>query len=144
MWSNEYVNIPFAEKGRDKKGADCWGLVMIIYKELLGIDLPSYLEYNDTKDKLSISGMIIDQTIKNWEFIEEGDEQEFDCAVFNISGVPMHVGVVVSPGTMIHCERGRGTWHSEYNIEKQWNNRLEGFYRHADTNSNRPNIITPV
>ena len=131
MWSNQYISVPFEEKGRTKDGADCWGLVMLIYADLLGIELPSCLDYSNTKDKLSVSSVIKDESAKNWQRIEIGQEQEFDIPVFRLSGVPMHVGVVIKPGTMIHCERGCGTYHTEYNKEKQWINRLEGFYRYA-------------
>jgi len=137
MWCNDFIKIPFAELGRSREGADCWGLVRIVYEEMLGLNLPSYLDYSDTKDAEAISGMISDQTVKKWKFIEPGDERPYDCAVFKMAGIPMHVGVVVESGMMIHCERGCGTYVTYYNKEKQWHRRLEGFFRYAD-NSNLP------
>ena len=43
-WSAAYVGLPWAEKGRDRAGLDCWGLVRLVYANALLIELPSYTE----------------------------------------------------------------------------------------------------
>jgi len=45
---SKYIDIPYKHRGRDFNGCDCLGLVILIYKEELGIILPDYLdiEYN--------------------------------------------------------------------------------------------------
>lgn len=30
QWWNEYVGLPFADKGRTREGCDCWGLVRLV------------------------------------------------------------------------------------------------------------------
>ena len=37
---NDYIGIPFIDKGRDFKGCDCYGLIKLYYKNELGIDIP--------------------------------------------------------------------------------------------------------
>lgn len=133
--TDDYIRIPFAEHGRNRKGVDCWGLVCIIFAESRGIELPSLIGYSDTKDRTGISKIIKSESM-SWESVHSGNEQLFDIAVFRIMGQPMHVGLVVRHGLMIHCERGSGVYLTEYYKERQWDKRLEGFFRYAD----RPSI----
>lgn len=140
MQTNNYIRIPFKEHGRTRAGVDCWGLACIIFKEELDIDLPLMdIGYQNTKDKASISEMIKSNYI-NWDIVEKNEEQAFDMAVFRMLGQPMHIGVVVKPGLMIHCERGSGVYLTHYHKEGQWDRRLEGFYRYAA----RPSIASPI
>jgi cell wall-associated NlpC family hydrolase len=139
MDTNKYIRIPFKEHGRGPHGADCWGLACIIFREELGIELPLMDDdYEHTKDK-KISDLIKSGSVF-WDAIPAGQEKAFDVAVFRMLGRPMHIGVVVKPGRMIHCERGSGVYLTDYNKEGQWDKRLEGFYRYATS----PSIASTV
>lgn len=142
MNTDDYIRIPFAERGRVREGADCWGLACIIYKQELDIELPSLIEYCHTKDKVNISTIIKSET-QLWERVELGDERPFDIAVFLMLGQPMHVGIVTEPGKMIHCERGSGVYVTHYSKEQQWCNRLEGFFRYAQRSGCSAPIQSP-
>lgn len=131
MWSNDFIKIPFAERGRSRaEGVDCWGLARIIYKELLNIDLPSLLDYVDTDDRLKIS-QLYNSEHNTWIDIKQGDEKEFDIIIFKMNGLPTHVGIVISKDTMIHCERGSGVSVVNFRKENQWYRRIIGIYRHG-------------
>lgn len=39
----DFVGIPFVDKGRSYKGADCYGLCMLYFKDVLNIDMPDVL-----------------------------------------------------------------------------------------------------
>lgn len=130
MWSNKYISIPFADHGRSKQGADCWGLARIIYKEELGIDLPTLLDYENIKDGKSIAQLYEKEHI-DWQEVKIGDEQPYDILVFKILGFPTHIGIVIDKGVMIHCEYGIGTHVSEYYKDFSWNKRLVGVYRYG-------------
>lgn len=130
MWCNDYINIPFEEHGRNRNGCDCWGLARIIYKEQLGIDLPTLIDYENTKDSHAIAELYEKEHL-TWEEIPLGEEKEFDILVFKILGLPTHIGIVINKGMMIHCEYKIGTHITEYTREVQWRNRLAGVYRYA-------------
>lgn len=131
-WVNKYIKIPFVEHGRVEEGCDCWGLIKVIYEKELGIRLPSLLEYKDTKDRISISSLVSsEEKLIQWKQIPSGEEKEFDVVVFRILNVPTHVGLVYKKGSMIHCEKGKGTYLTDYNKEHHWKKRLYGTFRHA-------------
>ncbi|MBP5698215.1 MAG: C40 family peptidase [Alphaproteobacteria bacterium] len=130
MWCNDYINIPFQEHGRNRAGCDCWGLARIIYKEKLDIDLPTLLNYENTRDSNAIVELYEKEHL-NWVEIPVGEEKEFDILVFKILGLPTHIGIVINKGMMIHCEYKIGTHITEYYNEVQWRNRLAGVYRYA-------------
>lgn len=139
MWTNDYVRIPFEDCGRTREGADCWGLVCIVFKEKRNIILPAMNDYKDAKDKVTISSMINAKPSNQWIEVKKGEEEPFDIPVFKMAGYPMHVGLVVKRGVMLHCERGTGTTVVDYNREQQWFRRLVGFYRYAEhTDSTAP------
>jgi len=129
-WWDEYIGIPFAEKGRDKQGFDCWGLVRHVYDKHCGILLPSYDKiYNSTvNDGKDISAKIIEQTNKEWESVTKA--LEFDVIILRVRGLPMHVGLVTRPDYMIHCQQGVGVSHENY-TGARWANRVMGFVRYA-------------
>lgn len=132
MWSNRYIGIPFEDKGRTDQGCDCWGLVRLVYQRELGFELPSLLDYSDTKDSKTISKMIRQhQDDLTWLPVETQHAQPFDVCVFRMVGVAAHVGIVVKNGLMLHCQRGSCTVHDEYLRDSNWSKRLEGIYRHA-------------
>ena len=41
-WASEYVGIPYRTHGRDRSGADCWGLICMIWQERLNQPMPEY------------------------------------------------------------------------------------------------------
>lgn len=130
MWWNKYVGIPFEEKGRTAQACDCWGLVRLIYKNELGIDLPSYDEhYRHTNDTEMIDGHINTVYTENWSHPET--PQPFDIVILKRRGIPMHVGVVTNAGNMIHCESGIGAVIERYNsIRWNYGKNVVGFARY--------------
>lgn len=62
MKIDKFIGIPFVNKGRNYNGCDCYGLVKLYYKDILGIDIPdvianpkqiklAYIEYLDNVSK---------------------------------------------------------------------------------------------
>lgn len=131
MWWNQYIGTQFQERGRTREAVDCWGLFCIVYKDLLGIDLPAHDgDYQSTNDKDTLSRIIDSESRANWHDIEPGKEAAFDAIILNMRGLPMHVGIVTEPGRMIHCAKGINTVHEDYN-SLRWKNRVRGFSRYA-------------
>lgn len=129
MTMDEFVNlalpVPFIEKGRDYNGWDCWGLAFCFYRDVLKIDLPEYLNYSSTRQYAELNSLI-NSARHLWD--EVFKPLPGDLALFNLSGLPCHVGVVVDRKSVLHTEERVGTFVEPFN-GVVWGKRLEGFFR---------------
>lgn len=128
---NQYIGIPFAECGRGPQ-YDCWGLIWLMYREVLGISIPSYdSRYFSIKD-VNVVNLFNDE-IKKW--VNVSTPRMGDVALIDINKQPRHVGFVVNPETkeMIHILRGCQSIMESWTI-KLWRNRVAGFYRYNKEN----------
>lgn len=133
---NQYIGIPFKPKGRDRNGLDCWGLLCLIYQEQFGIELPDYSEeYEEDLDGQVIAG-IVEEEISSWTEIPKGQERLGDGVLLRIEGEPMHVGMVLRKGMMIHIMRGIDSVTENYR-SRIWKRRVLGIYRYLSQSTQR-------
>lgn len=126
---DDYIGLPFAERGRDRSGLDCWGLLALIYREQIGIELPSFAEaYTTTQDGEALSDLIAGN-LGPWRSIPAGAERFLDGVLMTLAGQPRHVGIVAAPGRVLHIERGMGSIIEPY-ISPRISRRIVGFFRH--------------
>ena len=126
--------IPVVPGGRSREGVDCWGLVRLIYKEQLGIDLPAY-EGVDWKRSTEVWQEIARQESSGeWDEIDRFSRRPFDVVTLRIGGVPWHIGVLFDKDRFIHADPVRGV-----RIERldaiHWRNRVVGYHRLRDVDS---------
>lgn len=123
---SRYADIPFAEKGRGMTGCDCWGIPYLIYRDMLGIELPAYTEqYQNTEDRKELARLTCNEK-SAWCEVET--PIPYDIVLMKIIGHPCHVGVVIGGGRFIHCMRDSGTTVEKLN-SILWRDRIVGFYR---------------
>jgi cell wall-associated NlpC family hydrolase len=123
-----YVGLNFAEKGRGP-AYDCWGLVALVLRDRLGIDLPSYSErYVTTKDREALGALIAGER-GPWREISPGQERALDAVLMTEAGTPCHIGLVARPGLVLHMAPGRESVIEPYTTGKL-RLRLAGFFRH--------------
>jgi len=133
-WVADYVGLPFKEHGRGRDGMDCWGLCRTVLAERFGLHLPAYVEgYASTEDAKDIA-RIIRGEMAPWRPVPAGAERPGDVALIRMLNHPMHVGVVVARGWMLHIEEGIDACLERYDGSK-WRRRLIGIYRHQDLSS---------
>lgn len=128
-WTDEYLGIPFKLDGRDRNGVDCYGLVYLVYKEQLGIELNSFsgiFKDTDPKTMLEIA-RTMDKDRSNW--LSPSKLQEFDMVQLRTGRHAFHVGIYVGNGLMLHTESGIDA--TIENLKSPlWASRLEWIYRH--------------
>lgn len=120
-WSARYVGIPFADRGRDELGCDCYGLARLVYRVELGIGLPDYRGYASAEEQAEVAALIAGAAAGP-DWLPCDGRRPFDLAVFRRGRLATHVGVIVAPGIMLHMvdedaakiERIAGPWASRF------------------------------
>lgn len=131
IWAGRYIGLPFKDHGRDRAGLDCWGLVRLVLAEQFALALPSLAaHYPRTTDQPSISRLIERETL-HWQNINDTQTvRAGDVIVLRLNGAPMHVGVVIGDGRMLHIERGINSVIESYRTSR-WESRIYGFFRYT-------------
>lgn len=121
----KYIGIPFKYGGRTYKELDCYGLVMLLYKELHDINLPDM----NSPDILEQIASDMDAEIKrHWR---DAPLEVGSVLLFNIKGYGAHVGYVIGPDTMIHTwEKTSGVLIER--ISLGWKHRILGCYKYEN------------
>ncbi len=127
-WSDAYIGIPYRDLGRQMSGCDCWGLVHLVYRRECKIKLPSYRHaYHSADERAEVARLIGDaEASSDWTRIHE--PEPFDVVTFRRGQLTSHIGIVVSPGVMVHMSES-GSRVENYRDAK-WAQRLTGTFRH--------------
>jgi cell wall-associated NlpC family hydrolase len=129
---DRFVGIPWLDQGRSLVGLDCYGLVRLAFRELRGIDLPSYAErYVTAADGVAIARLIAGQ-LDPWDEVATGKELAFDAVLLREGRLASHIGLVVRPGLMLHVERGETSRIERYG-SGALRHRVIGFYRYRES-----------
>ena len=130
-WVSSYIGIPYTRFGRDRNGADCWGILCLVLNEVFGKDVPTYtgLGLRGIRERREASDFFM-STIGLWRPVRAGQQEPGDGILIRVLGVPVHVGIWVAPGLMLHSDEGHDSCLESYSSPK-WSARIEGFYRYV-------------
>ncbi len=106
LWAEPYIGIPFFYGGRTREdGLDCWGLVRLIYRDIVGIDLPEYGEVSADDLRAVARTVGVKRDAEPWSMVLE--PATYDIVVMGLHNkrIPAHVGLMVDENTMIHAEQ---------------------------------------
>ena len=123
--NSKWIGIPYVNQGRSFDGCDCWGIVDLYYREILGITLPDYLgAYRDAKETAIVEAAILYHK-RYWQpTIVEPDS----VALFRVAGKSCHVGVMLRDGEFLHTLVGRNS--AVENIRDiSWRDRFLGTWK---------------
>ncbi|MBM3210609.1 NlpC/P60 family protein [Candidatus Poribacteria bacterium] len=122
----KYVGIPYKHQGRDMNGLDCWGLIKLVYKENLGIEI---WDINaDYSEDWCWEGKdyFIENYQKQWERVK--NPSIFDVVLINNGrGTSNHAGVMLGNNMFIHCVKA-GVVISKI-TDKMWKDKITGIFR---------------
>ena len=121
----KYLGVPYKHKGRSMEGLDCYGLGILLYKDL-GYTLFDIKEYAANWSAKG-ANYLLENYYRQWEKVYS--PSTFDAVMFKRtkdSILVNHGGFVLSDNRFIHCCK-QGTIISKWCDEK-WVPLLEGFY----------------
>lgn len=129
MMFDRFVGIPYLDRGRDRAGLDCWGLLHLVFREQMGLDLPSYADrYITGADRVALARLIAGE-LDDWLPIAPGEERPLDGVLMREGAFPRHIGIVTRPGLLLHVEQGASSRIERYR-HGILANRVVGFYRY--------------
>lgn len=100
-WAAPYIGLPYRDRGRSRDGADCWGGVRLVYREVFGIDLPDYADaYTTADDALGVAAAVAHGLETGWERVQA--PRAGDLLILRIGGRPWHCAILVSPERFLH------------------------------------------
>jgi cell wall-associated NlpC family hydrolase len=125
---DRFVGIPYKDKGRDYDGSDCWGLLYLVYRDLLGIEIPTYSEaYKNGSDYEEVA-RLIESRKRTWKRVED-KPKKYDGILIRYGRYNSHVGVFISRNSFIHVQEGGFSVVDDLKSHR-WRDRVVGFYRH--------------
>ena len=124
------LRVKFVDKGRDYSGWDCFGPGYVAYRDILGIELPSfvdeYVDAGNTKASRRVIRDIILSQKHNWETVDK--PQALDIVLFRFGDTETHLGIMIDKKRFLHCEKTINTVIERVDSAK-WKKRVEGIYR---------------
>ena len=140
-WCANYIGIPFAYRGRTRKGLDCWGLVHLVMREHFHIDVPSYDDVafyeeengcDTTHERVLAVSQSIQEAAEQWkrDWHQVQKPQAGDVVLFRNAGEPSHVGLMVDASQFLHVEEGVNSL-VESVSDRLWCRRVDGYWRHC-------------
>lgn len=126
-WAEEYVGRPFVDGEWD-----CWRLVVEVYRERRGVELPDYGP-TSALDLREVAKRVAGERPR-WREVrpaEDGDVALMTARVDGAGRLPVHVGVVVGFSRLLHVEEATGTVLvplAHYTVAR----RIVGYYRYGE------------
>jgi cell wall-associated NlpC family hydrolase len=106
----KYIGIPFKPGGRDFSGVDCYGVIVLVYKEERGIHLWDTSNYDLNKETPAKENLMLSNYHRNWYEIDESELEEFDVLLFNLDSelpnIPTHAALYIGEDRILNCMEG--------------------------------------
>ena len=128
----KFIGIPYIPHGRDYDGADCWGIVYLFYRDVLGIEIPTYTETLAKKGlrPRAVNSLVEEVKELNWRPVQE--KKTGDVVLMRTGKNEHHVGVFVEPHFILHSEDlGSYSFLSKIN-DPRITKRIVGYFRSKD------------
>jgi cell wall-associated NlpC family hydrolase len=143
LWLPNYLNIPYKHLGNSREGIDCFNLGALVYKEVLGVDIPYSTQDSgcdvsvDWYSKTETSNILVERACSKWgwDTVNIKDRQIFDMILLSIgsTNAPNHCALYLGHNKILQVSVGHTSWVSTYGKYYQqytvkvcrWNNNFK-------------------
>lgn len=105
MIDRQFIGIPYVDRGSSFDGCDCWGLVWLYHTQVLHREVPRYDGYESAEAPSIVE--YISSRWNQWESVEPAHMEHGDVLALRVGRLPVHCGVYVGRGHMLHVLEGR-------------------------------------
>lgn len=124
------MGIPQANLGRSELGCDCWGLVRLVYRRELAIDLPSYRGAYVSPDEREEIAALVDSVEQVGPWRQADHPAPFNLLVFRRGQLRSHLGLRITSRLMLHMDGTDQARIADLRAGR-WIRRLAGEYRYS-------------
>lgn len=100
---NDYIGLPYVSRGRSAEGVDCYGLVWLLFRNELGVELPDWR--TDPKDLLDVARQL-QEVVETEIGVGHGEEltepEDWAIVLVERSRAAHHMGIYLAGG-VIHA-----------------------------------------
>lgn len=126
--ARQWLDVPFKHRGRDRRGLDCAGLIIVVAKEL------GLAERVGFKDELiyarqPTTGYMQDQARKYLQLVRTREPRVGDILHFAFSTLPQHMAIYTESNTIIHAYDSGRRRVMEVTYTGKWPKALSSIYR---------------
>lgn len=123
MWSDLWIGLAYATRGRGPDTYDCLGL----YLALNAVRLNRHLPDPGCDERVALRESAVDCQRALYARVDRAEEG--DALLFRASGRLLHVAYALDDRDMLHIGRNTGVSLIERWRSTRWLGRLEGIYR---------------
>jgi len=123
-----YIGIPYQHRGRTRQGIDCYGLVMLFYREMMKTELPDYREYYSNQWDRHECGTTIEGALHDGRWVPCRVDDLGAVHTFRVMGAVCHVGIVLKDGQFLHAFEGTNSCIERLD-DMSWSKRRVTTYR---------------
>lgn len=136
-WVEPFIGAPYSDDGKKPGTFNCWTLHCAALKAGFGITCADYEGPVWTgREGAQAMAQAAEAFAAQFDLIVTGAEwrggnrieRPGDSILMRVSGVPVHVGLVIAPGHMLHTNKGIDACIERYG-STLWAKRIEAFYR---------------
>lgn len=129
-WAAAYLGRPWRVGASGPSHFDCWGLVLAVYRDRLGLELPP-AGFTSEDAKVVLAGFRDHPERARWRQVDA--PADLDAVLMAQARQPIHVGIHLEEhgGRVLHATRAAGVVAQDRVSLGAQGYQIVGFYRHA-------------
>lgn len=121
-WLPNYIGLPYKHLGNSREGIDCFNLVALVYKEVLGEEIPYNTQDSgcdvslDWYSRTETANIFVDRAKPKWGWEIVDTPKPFDVCLMSIgaTNAPNHCALYLNNKRILQVTDGHVSWVTKY------------------------------